>query len=201
MSEEAKSHLFEPFFTTKEKGKGTGLGLATVYGIVKQNGGYVRCDSEEGHGTAFTIYLPRCREQLDTPVLRDEVRKIEPGSETIMVVEDNQAVRDLAVRILERAGYEVIWAAGAKTALEQAGSHTGPIHLLLTDVIMPHISGSELAQRLTQIRTDTKVLYMSGHTDDSIVDHGVLDPGTAFIQKPFSPWSLARRVRQVLDST
>jgi len=200
MSKETKSHLFEPFFTTKEKGKGTGLGLATVYGIVKQNGGYVWCDSEEGHGTAFTIYLPRRREQLGTPVLRNEARKIEPGSETIMVVEDDQTVRDLAVRVLERAGYEVIKAAGAEAAMEQSRSHTGPIHLLLTDIVMPHISGSELAERLTQIRTDTKVLYMSGYTDDSIVHHGVLDPGTAFLQKPFSPWSLARRVRQVLDS-
>ena len=200
MSEEAKSHLFEPFFTTKEQGKGTGLGLATVYGIVKQNGGYIWCDSEEGRGTAFTIYLPRCREQLDTPVLRDEVRKIETGSETIMVVEDDQTVRDLAVRVLERAGYEVIEAAGAEAALEQARSRTGPIHLLLTDIVMPHISGSELAERMTQIRPETKVLYMSGYTDDSIVHHGVLDPGTAFMQKPFSPWSLARRVRQVLDS-
>jgi len=200
MSEEVKSHLFEPFFTTKEEGKGTGLGLATAYGIVKQNGGYIWCDSEEGHGTAFTIYLPRCREQLDTPVLRDEVRKIETGSETIIVVEDDQTVLDLAVRVLERAGYEVLEAARAEAALEQARSHAGPIHLLLTDVVMPHISGSELAERLTQIRTDTKVLYMSGHTDDFIVHRGILDPGTAFIQKPFSPWSLARRVRQVLDS-
>jgi len=133
-------------------------------------------------------------------VLRDEARKIETGSETIMVVEDDQTVRDLAVRVLERAGYEVIEAAGAEAALEQARSRTGPIHLLLTDIVMPHISGSELAERMTQIRPETKVLYMSGYTDDSIVHQGVLDPGTAFMQKPFSPWSLARRVRQVLDS-
>jgi CheY-like chemotaxis protein len=198
MDESTKAHLFEPFFTTKEKGKGTGLGLATVYGIVKQSGGFIWVYSEPGHGTTFKMYLPRVNEpamdlhQGQTP---ESVR----GTETILLAEDAAGVRAVAREVLKRNGYAVIEAADGQAALALAAAHAGPIHLLVTDVIMPEMSGRQLADRLREGRPELKVLFVSGYTDDAIVRHGILEPGIAFLQKPFTPESLARKVRAVLD--
>jgi len=198
MSQEVREHIFEPFFTTKELGKGTGLGLATVYGITKQNEGYIWCCSEEGIGTTFEIYLPRVAEAVE-PAGQKMPRDVSTGTETILVVEDDRPVRNLAVRVLEGAGYTVLAAEGVEDAVEQVERHCGSLDLLLTDVIMPDGSGAELADRIAQIDPDIKVVYMSGYTDNTIVHHGVLDQGTAFIQKPFSAASLARSIREMLD--
>src|SRR4029077_10643279 len=185
MSAETLSHVFEPFFTTKEAGKGTGLGLSTVYGIVKQSGGYVWCYSEPGHGTSFKVYLPRVDEPIDRLPARAATRPTH-GSETILLVEDESELRALARRVLEKHGYTVLDAdsAGAAMALER--DHTGPIHLLLADVVLPGASGRMLADELLTRRADLKVLFMSGYTEDAIVHRGVLAANTAFIQKPFS---------------
>ena len=201
MDEEVKSRLFEPFFTTKEQGKGTGLGLAMTYGIVKQSGGFITVDSEPGQGAAFRIYLPR----VAPPAEPEEAPEAAPagvveGSETVLLVEDEDIVRNLVAEILGTAGYTVLGAADGMQALEVAEKHSGPIHLLLTDVVMPKMSGRELAQRLVTLHGETKVLYTSGYTDGAIVDRGVLQPGTEFIQKPFSFAALTRKVRDVLDA-
>jgi len=193
------ARVFEPFFTTKERGKGTGLGLASVYGIVRQSGGHITVSSTPGAGTTFRIHLPR----VDAPV--DSAREARPvtapaaGSETILVAEDEQIVRVLIRKVLEQAGYTVLLAGGGVEALQLAERHTGRIHLLVTDVVMPGMNGRELARRLVAARPETKVLYLSGYADDAVERHGVLDPGTAFMQKPFGPSALARRVRDVLD--
>ena len=199
MSEEVKAHLFEPFFTTKEVGKGTGLGLASAYGMVKQSRGSIYCYSEEGLGTTFKVYLPTVGG--DAKGIRPEMEgeEVPGGTETVLLVEDDQTVRELAARVLEKAGYTCMDAGSGDEALEQARHHSGPIDLLLTDVVMPRMSGRELAERITGTRPGVKLLYMSGYTDDAVVHHSVLEPGTAFIQKPFSPDSLARRVRDVLE--
>ena len=187
MSQEVKEKVFEPFFTTKEKGKGTGLGLSTVYGIVKQSGGNIWVYSEPGHGTTFKIYLPRVEEELDTLHGRDETDFSPRGSETVLLVEDEQEVRLLAHRLLSQQGYRVLEATNGEEALHVAQEHGGEkIHLLLTDVVMPQMGGKELADQLKIFRPDVKVLYTSGYTDDAIVHHGVLEPGTHFLQKPFS---------------
>ena len=197
---EVKEKVFEPFFTTKEKGKGTGLGLSTVYGIVKQSGGNIWVYSEPAHGTTFKIYLPRVEEDLDTLYGRDETDFLPRGSETVLLVEDEPSVRDLAHRLLNQAGYKVLEAANGEEALRVVQEHIGEkIHLLLTDVVMPQMGGKELANQLKNLRPDVKVLYTSGYTDDAIVHHGVLDPGTHFLQKPFSPKTLTHKVREVLD--
>ena len=199
MSPETMSHMFEPFYTTKEAGKGTGLGLATVYGIVKQSGGYVWCYSEQGEGTTFKVYLPR----VDAPVDRLPVRaaaRPARGSETILVVEDEAALREIIRRVLEKRGYTVLEASTFDAASTLARAYVGAIQLLLTDVVLPGGSGRLLADELLAERADLKVLFMSGYTEDVIVQRGVLAPGTPFINKPFSADTLAGKVRDVLDA-
>ncbi|MGQ9552557.1 MAG: PAS domain S-box protein [Anaerolineae bacterium] len=199
MTEEVKQHLFEPFFTTKEVGKGTGLGLATVYGIVRQHQGHIWIYSEPGEGTTFKIYLPAAEEPAQKLPRRDEVGYLPLGNETVLVVEDEPTVRRVAARILREQGYTVLEAANAHEALRLSQEHAGPIHLLLTDVVMPQMGGRELAARLKAVRPETLVLYVSGYTNNAIVHHGVLDEGTAFLQKPFTATALVRRVRDLLD--
>jgi len=199
MTPETRARIFEPFFTTKEKGKGTGLGLSTVYGIVKQSGGYVWVYSELGRGTTFKIYLPRVDAAPDTLLPAREPSTV-AGTETILLAEDDAVLRPLAKGLLEKLGYTVLDAADAVEALEAARQYTEVIHLLLTDVVMPGASGRELARRLESHRPDVKVLYVSGYTDDAIVHHGMLEPGLNFLQKPFTPAALARKVREVLDT-
>jgi len=200
ISDDVKARLFEPFFTTKERGKGTGLGLSTTYGIIKQSGGYLWCDSEVGRGTTFRVLLPR----VDEPVTQAEQRKplppIHPGDETLLLVEDEPEVRSLVQRILKTQGYTVVTAANPDEALAVAREFKGPIQLMVTDVVMPGMSGLQLAERLAPTRPDMRVLFMSGYTNDAIGHQGVLDPGTAFLQKPFTPNALARKVREVLEA-
>jgi PAS domain S-box-containing protein len=199
MSEEVQTRIFEPFFTTKEHGKGTGLGLSTVFGIVKQSGGDIHVYSEEGVGTTFKVYLPRAGEAVALPIPPEVTEGPPSGDETILVVEDHAEVRALAWGVLQEQGYTVLEAENGQQALQVAARHPGPIHLLLTDVTMPKMSGKVLAGRLAQIRPDLKILFMSGYTDNAIAHQGRLDPGVAFLQKPFSPVALARKVRAVLD--
>ena len=200
MSPEMREQIFDPFFTTKEKGKGTGLGLSTVYGIVKQSGGNVSVYSEPGQGSVFKICLPRVEEETHALVRPDESSAMPCGNETVLLVEDETSVRDLAVSILRRQGYDVLEAPDGSRAFLLTQEHSeGKIHLLITDVVMPQMGGRELADRIKIIRPDMKVLYMSGYTDNAIVHHGVLNPGIEFLQKPFSPSALAQKVREVLD--
>jgi PAS domain S-box-containing protein len=197
MDSTAQARVFEPFYTTKEKGKGTGLGLSTVYGIVKQSGGYIWLNSEPGHGSTFKIYLPSVEDPLEAPAAEREPGSVQ-GSETILVVEDEESVRELVRRALEQYGYHVLIASDPIQALEVAKTRTGQIHLLLTDVVLPHMSGRTLAARLVSANPSMRVLYMSGYADNSIVKHGVLADGMAFLQKPFTPATLALKVRTVL---
>ncbi len=200
MDAAVQSHLFEPFFTTKEKGKGTGLGLSTVYGIVTQSGGHIEVDSALGRGSTFRIYLPRVEEPIEPALTASPVAKPPEGSETILLVEDETEVRDLAHEILEMAGYIVLEAANGDEALRIRAQHEGVINLLLTDVVMPGKSGPEVAQYLAPFYPEMKVLYMSGYTGDAIADRGFLDSETPFLQKPFTLDALAHKVRQVLDA-
>jgi CheY-like chemotaxis protein len=199
MSAETRAHLFEPFFTTKEPGKGTGLGLATVYGIVKQSGGHVWVYSELGLGSTFKVLLPR----IDAPAAVDAAAapavEGRPGSETILLVEDDASVRTIAKQTLERLGYRVLVAREGGEGVALAARHEGRIDLLLTDVVMPGLSGRAVADRLAPARPEMRVLFMSGYTEDAIVHHGVLDEGIAFIEKPFTPKHLGRVVRARLD--
>jgi len=203
MDEATQAHLFEPFFTTKEVGKGTGLGLATVYGIVKQSGGYIWVYSERGRGTTVKVYLPRVPGVAEAPPLAPAPApsEVRGGHETVLLVEDAAPVRALARRSLEAHGYHVIDASDGPSALELSARHGAPIDLLVTDVVMPGMSGRELAERLAPVRPGMKVLYTSGYTDDAMVRQGVLNAGVAFLQKPFVPDSLARKVRDVLDGS
>ena len=199
MDEDTRAHLFEPFFTTKEQGKGTGLGLATVYGIVKQSGGHVWAYSEPGHGATFKIYLPRVDEAPEPLIPPPADRGAGGGTETILLAEDDRAVREIAAETLGHRGYRVLRAPEGQTALELARAHDGPIHLLVTDIVMPGMTGRDLAEALLAARAATRVLYVSGYTDDAVVRHGVLQAGLPYLQKPFTPDDLARKVREVLD--
>jgi PAS domain S-box-containing protein len=199
MDAETQARIFEPFFTTKPAGKGTGLGLATVYGIVKQSGGLIWVYSEVGHGTAFKVYLPRVEDAVESVRGLREATTLR-GTETILVVEDQAEVRNTTRKILGARGYQVLVAATGPHALSIADQHLGPIHALVTDVVMPGMSGREAARLLTQARPQMRVLYFSGYTDNAIVHHGVLDPGVAFLQKPFTAEALARKLREVLDA-
>ena len=199
MDATVRAHLFEPFFTTKEVGRGTGLGLATVYGIVKQSGGYISVYSEIGRGSSFKIYLPRIATTADTPASPQRGGPAR-GTETVLVVEDEPAVLTLSRRALESQGYVVLAASDATAALRVVERHGGTIHMLVTDVVMPGLSGRELADQLAAQRPGIRVLYMSGYPGDAVVQHGGLPSGSAFLQKPFSPDSLARKVRDVLDA-
>jgi len=199
MDEETRSRVFEPFFTTKEQGKGTGLGLSTVYGIVKQSGGQIWVYSEPGRGSTFKVYLPRAvGAAAAAPGPADE-RSLR-GSETILIVEDEPVVRGLVLEILQRQGYRVLEAQDAAAARRICEGHAGTIDLLLTDVVMPRMNGRELAEALLGQRPAMRVLYMSGYTDDAVVLQGILHDGANFLEKPFRPDSLARKVREVLEA-
>ena len=200
MDEETQARIFEPFFTTKELGKGTGLGLSTIYGIVKQSGGNIWVYSEVGRGTTFKIYLPRVDAEAQEYKHASATEEVLNGTETILLVEDEEMVRKLARQILATQGYRVLEATNGEEALRMCEHDQEPIELLLTDVIMPEMSGPELAERLHRLRPELRVLFMSGYTDDAIVHHGVLAEGAHFIQKPFAPDVLSRRVRQILKS-
>ncbi len=191
--------IFEPFFTTKEQGKGTGLGLSTVYGIVKQSGGLVSVQSEPGQGTTFSVYLPRVSELPAAEEKRDAGPVAETGSETILLVEDDDMLRKLLSESLKLSGYRVIQAGNGDEAMAVSEMEGGPVHLLLTDVVMPIMGGPELARRLAPAHPQMKILYMSGYTDDAIIHHGVLDRTVQLVEKPFSPRDLVRRVRRILD--
>jgi PAS domain S-box-containing protein len=200
MDAATQSRIFEPFFTTKAKDKGTGLGLSTVYGIVKQSGGYIWTYSEVRRGTTFKVYLPRVEgvaEAIESPMPKVPSAR---ATETILLVEDDASLRKLALTILKGIGYTVLDAGTGADALEITRKHTGPIDLVLTDVVMPEMSGSALVSALRAARPGVPVLYMSGYTDDAIFRHNVLEPGVAFLQKPFTPASLTRKVREVLDA-
>ena len=200
MPPEVKRRLFEPFFTTKPKGRGTGLGLAVIFGVVKQAGGTIEVDSEPGQGTTFKIHLPRSEEPA-VKLARPNAPSVVPhGHETVLLVEDEASVRELATAILGRLGYRVLAAAHGAEALELAEQHPEPIHLLMTDVVMPGMNGRELSERLLARRPGTAVLFASGYTDDMIVHHGVLGEHLHFIPKPYTLQAVARKVRQVLDA-
>ena len=201
MDAETQSHIFEPFFTTKGP-KGTGLGLSTVYGIIKQSLGYIWVESEVGRGTTFKIYLPRVAAAGEAAQIaaQAQAQRVEPGTETILLVEDEANLRYLARQYLEKQGYKVIEAADGAVAVQIAVAHESVIHLLLTDVIMPGMNGRELAQRITEIRPNVKVLYMSGYTENVIGHNGTLDAGIRLLQKPFNLRDLKDKVREVLDA-
>jgi PAS domain S-box-containing protein len=199
MTAETQAHVFEPFFTTKEQGKGTGLGLATVYGIVKQSGGYVWVYSELHQGAVFKVYLPTVGETPPAETHAKPERESASGSETILVVEDEEGVRSLIRFALETAGYKVLATADPESALATCANYPEPIHLLLSDVVMPKVSGPLVAEKVLAMRPSIKVLYMSGYTDDAVLHHGVLSKELPFIQKPFSPGALRGKIREVLE--
>ena len=194
-----KARLFEPFFTTKGSGKGTGLGLSTVFGIVKQSGGSVEVYSEPGKGTSVKVYLPRIDQAL-APEPERKHKVVGRGSETILLVEDDEMVRTLVRETLEREGYRILDAGGPIEARRIAEQYCGAIHLMITDVVMPKVNGRELAEQIVRGRGDLRVLYMSGYTDNAVLNSGILAKDVAFLQKPFSPWALIEKVREVLES-
>jgi nitrogen-specific signal transduction histidine kinase/ActR/RegA family two-component response regulator len=200
MDAATQARLFEPFFTTKGKGKGTGLGLSTIYGIVKQSGGFIWVYSEQGKGSTFKIYFPRVEGQSPTATIESNVQHKLNVSETVFVVEDEPSVRALTSRILQSRGYAVLEASNGKLALDIAQKHSGEIHMVITDVVMPEMGGKALVSQLKMDRPDIKVLFVSGYADNAIVHHGILDSGIEFLQKPFSSENLLRKVREVLNS-
>jgi signal transduction histidine kinase/DNA-binding response OmpR family regulator len=200
MDAEVLKHIFEPFYTTKKKGKGTGLGLSTVYGIVKQSGGNIWVYSETGQGTSFKIYLPEVEDAVEETKTEESRAEVSGGKETVLLAEDEEFVRNFVKDVLQKYGYTVLEAQHGSEALRIGLQHSGPIHLLLTDVVMPRMSGQQLAKQMATLRPTVKVLYMSGYTESAIVHHGVLDSNAPFVQKPFTGEALARRVREVLDS-
>jgi CheY-like chemotaxis protein len=200
MDASTQARIFEPFFTTKGKDKGTGLGLSTAYGIVKQSNGFIWVYSEPGRGTTFKIYFPRVDGEISKSAGESKSELGLRGFETVLVVEDEESVRALAIRILRERGYSVLEAADGMEALRIAGEFAGEIHMVLTDVVMPGMSGRDLISRLEAARPGIKALFVSGYTDNVIVHRGVLDSNVAFLQKPFSADGLARKVREVIDS-
>ncbi|HDR15789.1 MAG TPA: response regulator [Desulfobacteraceae bacterium] len=199
MTKDVQERIFEPFFTTKEEGKGTGLGLSTVYGIVKQSRGNIYVYSESGMGTTFKIYFPRTRTAAVDRKRATEAIRFSKGTETILTVEDDEILRNVVVKTLSRGGYRVLTAANGEEALRFCRDYREPIHLLLTDMVMPGIGGKELAGKAKELRTDLKVLFMSGYADRGVVENGVLEKGTPFIQKPFTGLNLAVQVRKALE--
>lgn len=199
MDEDTFNQLFEPFFTTKEQGKGTGLGMSTAYGIIKQHGGNIWAYSEPGQGTTIKIYLPVTTKPGEVIPRADHRKPVSKGMETVLLAEDDQQVRNLTKAILERYGYKVLVAGSGQEALSIVINHEGPIQLLITDVIMPDMNGKELYQKISKDYPEIKVLYMSGYTDNVIAHHGGIDPGVNFIEKPFNVKTLAAKVRQVLE--
>jgi two-component system cell cycle sensor histidine kinase/response regulator CckA len=199
MDAATQARIFEPFFTTKGPEKGTGLGLATVFGIVQQSGGHITVTSEPGLGTTFKVYLPRHREGTPAGKSLPGLQVVPRGSETVLLAEDEEGVRRLTRLILERHGYKVLEARNGGEALLICEQYAGTIHLLVTDVVMPNLSGRQVAERLLELRPRLKVLYLSGYTDDAIVRHGVLEGDMPFLQKPFTPDALVQKVREVLD--
>jgi CheY-like chemotaxis protein len=199
MDAETQKQIFDPFFTTKEVGKGTGLGLSTVYGIVKQSEGSIWVYSELGTGTTFKVYLPRVDEVGEAEEFAGDSRSVPGGSETILLVEDEELLRSLAVQILEEFGYAVVTASNGEEGLRICQEFKGRIDLVISDVVMPRMSGRELAEHISVLRPETRVLFMSGYTDDAIVRHGILEEQMPFIQKPFLPDALALKAREMLD--
>jgi len=200
MDEDTRSHMFEPFFTTKEQEKGTGLGLSTVFGIVKQHKGHIWVYSEPGQGTTLKIYFPKIMEEFETTEEDQVSIGALGGTETVLVVEDDEGVRKAVREILRKSGYKILSAHEPGEAILVAEQHTGLIHLMLSDVVMPRMSGPDLAERLNPWHPEMKILYVSGYADNAIVHHGILDKGLAFLQKPFALEELLQKVRQVLDS-
>jgi CheY-like chemotaxis protein len=200
MDAATQARIFEPFFTTKDPGKGTGLGLSTVHGIVRQTGGHLQVYSELGRGTTFKIYLPLLAEDASTSMTASVTLDVPRGNETLLLAEDDDAIRNLVRIALESCGYTVLVAADGEDALKVSSAYKSPVDLLVTDVVMPRMSGRELVERLSKTRPAIRVLYVSGYTDDAIVRHGVVAEGVAFLNKPFTPTTLARKVREVLDA-
>jgi two-component system, cell cycle sensor histidine kinase and response regulator CckA len=199
MPQEVLEKVFEPFYTTKEIGKGTGLGLSTVYGIVKQNSGYITIHSQPGLGTTVEIYFPKLSDQSKVEPAKAEDRGMPTGSETVLLVEDQEQLLNITKNILTRLGYSVLEAISPQQAIELAENHNGEIQLLLTDIIMPQMQGTQLAEQLQRRRKDMRVLYMSGYTAETIDRHGLFDKGSHFIEKPFLAQKLAEKLREILD--